>query len=76
MITMLNAYLQEVETTVDKSWLEAEVHKMAMAIAAPGANPMRDPMVAAAMQVMPVLVGRLEEIEQAEKGGQNGDQEI
>jgi hypothetical protein len=76
MMNMLNAYMNQVQTTVDKSWLEAQVHKMAMSISAPGADPMRDPMVAAAMQVMPYLVKRLEDIEQAEKGGQNGDQEI
>jgi hypothetical protein len=56
---MIEKYAELVKTATDSWWLEQEIHKMAIIIAAPGANAETDLRVRLAMAAIDLLVQRL-----------------
>ena len=63
-MSYLTHYLESARKSTDRLWLESEVHRMALVIASPGADATKDPLVAAALEVMPILVARVNLLEE------------
>jgi hypothetical protein len=71
LMRFLNQYLKLINRSHDVLFIQSEVHKMAMVIAAPNADPCKDPLVAVAFEMMAHLVARIEHIEELERKASN-----
>ena len=71
LMRFLTQYLKLINSSHDVLFIQSEVHKMAMVIAAPNADPCKDPLVAVAFEVMGHLVARIEHIEELEREVKN-----